>query len=185
MSPATPGPGPALPTGTTLRNGTEDDLPAIGAIYDHYILNTTTTFYTTPRTLPELRAWAGQFAPGSGREWLVVETVEGIVGFACSAMFNARQAYASSVMSSIYLAPGRTGRGLGGPLYGSLLERVDAAGIHRTFAWITQPNEASVALHGRCGFAAIGTMSQAGRKFDRYWDVLMMQRPGPDDLTTG
>ena len=42
--------------------------------------------------------------------------------------------------------------------------------MHRLFAGIAQPNEASAALHRKMGFDHIGTYREVGRKFDRYWD---------------
>ncbi len=48
--------------------------------------------------------------------------------------------------------------------------------LNRAYAGITLPNDASIALHERFGFERIGTYSEVGRKFDRYWDVLWMER---------
>lgn len=169
----------ALPSGVALRDGTEADLSAVIRIYDHYILNTVATLYTTPRTPAGMQAWFATFERGSGREFVVAECAGNVIGFAASTYFNPREGYARSVMSSIYLAPDQTGRGIGPPLYRALLERIDAAGCHRTFAWITQPNEPSVSLHLRCGFRSIGTMTEAGHKFGAWRDVMMMERAHP------
>ena len=39
------------------------------------------------------------------------------------------------------------------------------------------PNPASLALHRRFGFTEVGVFSSVGRKFDRYWDVVWLERP--------
>jgi phosphinothricin acetyltransferase len=49
--------------------------------------------------------------------------------------------------------------------------------IHRVMAGITLPNDASVKIHRRFGFTDVGVFTESGRKFDRYWDVVWMQRP--------
>jgi phosphinothricin acetyltransferase len=42
---------------------------------------------------------------------------------------------------------------------------------------VALPNEASIALHERCGFEKVGVFREVGRKFDRLWDVAWWQRP--------
>jgi len=49
--------------------------------------------------------------------------------------------------------------------------------IHRIMAGITLPNDASTKIHRRFGFTDVGVFTECGRKFDRYWDVVWMQRP--------
>ena len=49
--------------------------------------------------------------------------------------------------------------------------------INRIVAGVTLPNSASVVLHQSFGFVPVGTFTQAGRKFDRYWDVAWFERP--------
>jgi phosphinothricin acetyltransferase len=51
--------------------------------------------------------------------------------------------------------------------------------VHRAYAGIALPNDASFALHRRFGFTEIGTYREVGRKFGRYWDVLWLERPLP------
>jgi phosphinothricin acetyltransferase len=58
-----------------------------------------------------------------------------------------------------------------------LFEAIADQDINRIVAGIAQPNPASNALHQRFGFKPIWTLTQVGRKFDKYWDVLWMERP--------
>jgi phosphinothricin acetyltransferase len=37
-------------------------------------------------------------------------------------------------------------------------------------------NAASIGVHRACGFELVGTMKSVGRKFDRWVDVVVMQR---------
>ena len=54
------------------------------------------------------------------------------------------------------------------------------ASYHRLYAGIALPNEdlweASVALHLKFGFEPIGLMSEAGHKFNRFWDVACYEK---------
>jgi len=70
-----------------------------------------------------------------------------------------------------------TGRGIGTILYKVLFDALRNEDIHRIMAGITLPNDASVKIHRRFGFTEVGVFSECGRKFDRYWDVVWMQRP--------
>ena len=97
-------------------------------------------------------------------------------GYATSSRFRSKPAYATSVESRIYLDPDRRGAGLGRRLYAALFDALADEQVHRCFAGITLPNEASLALHRAFGFEDVGTMREAGYKFDRFWDVHWMQR---------
>ena len=57
---------------------------------------------------------------------------------------------------------------------------VDEAGIHRVYAGIALPNPPSVRLHEYFGFRHVGTFSEVGNKFGRYWDVAWFERRRPD-----
>jgi phosphinothricin acetyltransferase len=94
-----------------------------------------------------------------------------VLGFATSSQFRPRRAYDTSVEVSCYLAPGTGGRGLGTMLYKHLFEALEGQDLHRAYAGITVPNDASVRLHRRFGFELVGTYREAGRKFGRYHDV--------------
>jgi phosphinothricin acetyltransferase len=102
-----------------------------------------------------------------------------VVGFATSGQLRSRPAYDGSVEVTVYLHPDAGGHGIGSMLYQQLFTDLRGEGLHRAYAVIAQPNPASVALHRRFGFTDVGTMHEVGRKFDRWWDVLWMERPIP------
>ena len=78
--------------------------------------------------------------------------------------------------TSIYLVPAATGKGVGRALYAALFDSLAGEDLHRAYALISLPNEASVALHERFGFSLAGTMREIGRKFDRFWDVAFYEK---------
>ncbi len=61
-------------------------------------------------------------------------------------------------------------------LYVALFDSLVGEDVHRAYAGITQPNEASEALHRRFGFEPIGTFEEVGRKEGRYWSVGWWQK---------
>lgn len=159
-----------------LRAGRVEDLPALVAIYNAYV-GTAITFDVEPFSVETRRPWFEQFAP-RGRHRLIVAADAGEpLGYACSARLRPRAAYDPSVETSIYLAPQRTGRGLGLRLYEALFEALAGEDVHRAYAAITLPNPASLALHERLGFERVGLMREVGFKLGRFWDVVWYEKP--------
>jgi len=158
-------------TDILIRRVEQGDLPALLAIYNHYIAETPITFDLEPKTLEQRREWLDGFKP-AGRHQCVVAVQDGMaIGWACSGKFRDKAAYDCTVETSIYLKPGEEGRGLGRKLYGALFEALKGEDIHLALGCITVPNQASVGLHLAMGFGHIGTFREVGRKFGRFWDV--------------
>jgi len=153
-----------------VRNVELDDAGALCAIYNHYIEHTIVTFEEQPLH-PE--TFARRIRETTARHpWLVLEDDGVPVGYAYASEWKSRSAFRHTVESSIYLHP-RTprGRGYGKRLYGGLLSRLAREGRHLVIAAITQPNEASMALHQSLGFVTAGCFHEAGYKFHRWIDV--------------
>ncbi|MFD4786170.1 GNAT family N-acetyltransferase [Streptomyces sp. NPDC058459] len=174
---------PSSRTETQVRPGSEADLDALTALYNHYVRETAITFDTVPLAPLERRPWLLSH-PEDGPHRLLVATDAGsaeILGYATSGPHRPKAAYATSVETSVYLAPHAAGRGVGTLLYEALFAALAEEDVHRAFAGIAQPNEASTRLHARFGFRHLGTFGEVGRKFGRYWDVAWYQK----DLTAG
>ncbi|GAB2754667.1 GNAT family N-acetyltransferase [Streptomyces bullii] len=165
-----------------VRPGTEEDLQALTDLYNHYVRETAITFDTAI------------FAPEERRPWLLSHLEDGpyrlmvatgadtdtdtrkVLGYATSSPFRAKPAYATSVETSVYVAPDAGRRGVGTLLYKALFEALAGEDLHRAYAGIAQPNEASARLHERFGFRYVGTYREVGRKFGRYWDVAWYEK---------
>ena len=162
----------------TIRPATGADLPRITEIYNHYVTHTAITFDLEPYTVEARRPWFAQFAPQGRHRLLVAEDAGVVVGYAGSHQFRTKAAYDTTVETTIYCAPDAVGCGTGRALYDALFEALASEDIHAYIAGITLPNEASVALHARFGFVEAGVMHAVGHKFNRYHDVLWMERVG-------
>ncbi|GGW28912.1 phosphinothricin N-acetyltransferase [Streptomyces lucensis JCM 4490] len=174
-----------MPLGHTevqVRPGVEGDLGALTALYNHYVRETAITFDTAVFGTEERRPWLLSH-PEDGPHRLMVATETGpdgdsqrILGYATSSPYRPKPAYATSVETSVYVAPDAGRRGIGTLLYGALFAALADEDLHRAYAGIAQPNEASERLHARFGFRYIGTHREVGRKFGRYWDVAWYEK---------
>jgi phosphinothricin acetyltransferase len=171
-----------------VRAGAEADLKALTDIYNHYVRETSITFDTAVFTPEQRRSWLHSHPEDGPHRLLVAQDVrfagpnppddptDGILGYATSSPFRPKAAYSTSVEVSVYCAPQAAGRGIGTLLYKALFEALAEEDVHRAYAGVALPNDASVRLHTRFGFRHIGTYGEVGRKFGRYWDVAWFEK---------
>lgn len=160
---------------TEVRYAVASDLPALTEIYNHYVVNTAVTFDIEPFTVDQRQEWFAHYRDTGPHQLLVAATGDEVVGYATSSRFRTKPAYDTSVEVTVYLDPGATGGGIGSALYGRLFAELSGQQLHRAYAAIAIPNEPSVALHRKFGFTETGTMTEVGRKFGKWWDVLWME----------
>lgn len=159
-----------------IRPSTTDDLPAITAIYEDAVLHGTGTFELEAPDLAEMGRRRDAVL-ANHLPWLVAQLGDEVVGYAYANHFRPRRAYRFCVEDSIYLAPAAKGRGVGTALLAELMARCEAAGARQMLAVIgDSDNLGSIGVHRRLGFEHTGVLRSAGWKFDRWLDVVMMQR---------
>ena len=110
---------------------------------------------------------------------LVARTVRGgpAVGWVALTAYSARRVYSGVAWESVYVAADQRGRGVGRTLLEALIPASEAAGFWTLLAGVMVENEASLALHERCGFERVGVMRSMGRDGTGLWrDVVLMQR---------
>jgi phosphinothricin acetyltransferase len=157
-----------------IREGVESDLGELNELYNHYVRTSPCTFDLEAISMQARREWFREFG---GRYRLVVAVEdERLKGYAHSKPFRPKAAYAPSVETTVYVAAGAEGAGLGKELYTTLFQLLSGEDIHRAYAGITMPNPASVALHERFGFQQVAYFTEQGRKFDQYWDVAWFEK---------
>ncbi|MGA3843105.1 GNAT family N-acetyltransferase [Ralstonia nicotianae] len=153
------------------------DLPAIAAIYAHHVRTGTASFEIDPPDLAEMTR-RFQTLQDTGMPYLVAQTGRKLLGFAYAGPHRARQAYRHTVEDSIYLDAAARGRGVGTLLLEALVRECVASGFRQIVAVVGggQENLGSMRLHARCGFREVGVLAGVGYKFDRWLDVVLMQR---------
>lgn len=159
-----------------IRRVEPADLPTLTEIYNHYVIHTPVNFDIEPRTLDHRREWLAHFSSTGKYQCFVAVDGGRPVGYACSMKFKEKEAYQTTIETSIYCAPDRGRQGVGRRLYTALFDALKGEDIHRAFGGITLPNAGSVALHQAFGFRHIGTYAEVGRKFGKYWDVALFMK---------
>jgi len=161
---------------TIIRKSLPSDLDAITAIYRDHVLHGTGTFEIDPPS-PQDMAARRENVLSKGLPYLVLEENSRVVGFAYCNWFKPRPAYRFSAEDSIYLAQEAQGRGLGRVLLMELMAQAERAGVRKLIAVIgDSTNHGSIGVHRSCGFQHVGNLSNCGWKFDRWLDVVMMER---------
>ena len=157
-----------------IRLARVEDLPAINAVYNHYVLHSTCTYQEEPSTAEERAAW---FAAHGPRHPVTVAEVDGqVVGWGSLSRFHARSAYGRTVENSVYVRHDLHRRGIGRVLLEDLLARAPAVGHHTVLALIDSTQHGSLALHRSMGFEDVAHLKEVGFKFGRWGDVLYLQR---------
>lgn len=175
-------------TALLIRPSTPADLPAITAIYADAVLRGTGTFELDPPDEAEM-ARRRDDVLSKGLPWLVAQPRGDaggqVLGYAYANHFRPRRAYRFCLEDSIYLHPAARGQGVGRLLLAELVARCEAAGARQMLAVIGDADNAgSIGVHAALGFSHTGVLKAAGWKFDRWLDVVLMQRSLGSGATT-
>jgi L-amino acid N-acyltransferase YncA len=147
---------------------TESDWPACARIYEEGL-----DAGTFEETVP---GWAEWDATHLAQPRLVARDGAEVVGWAALAPVSRRPCYRGVTENSIYVALAARGRGFGRALLAELVTRADGLGVWTIQAGILAGNDASVALHERCGFRVVGTRERIAQKRGAWRDVVLMER---------
>ena len=158
-----------------LRPAQPEDIPAVQAIYAHHVLHGLGTFEEIPPTQAEMANRCAAVVE-RGLPWLVAEEGE-VLGYAYAGPFRTRAAYRFTVEDSVYVADVARGKGIGRALLAAVISECEAMGLRQLIGVIGDSgNAASIALHRACGFDLTAIIPDVGWKFERWVDVVWMQR---------
>jgi phosphinothricin acetyltransferase len=167
------------------------DAPALLAIYNPEVLESSITFDLVPRTLAEQEDWISRHMSSHPCIVAVNEKddegepgarAERILGFALFSPFRSRPAYATTVENSVYVHREARGRGVGELLLRELVATAKISGYHSIIARIVGENEGSIRLHEKVGFTLVGTEIEVGRKHNQWLDVVEYQYVVPEGV---
>jgi L-amino acid N-acyltransferase YncA len=157
-------------TSITIRDADPArDAAPCASIYAPHVEASPTSFEERPPNVDELAERIRRTT--RTHPWLVAEVDGAVVAYAYACPHRARPAYRWAVDVSVYVVDGHQGAGIGRRLYEELLERLRAQRFRTACAGITLPNQASVALHERLGFVAVGAFRDIGWKAGAWRDV--------------
>jgi L-amino acid N-acyltransferase YncA len=152
-----------------IRNVKPEDAEAICNIYNHYVLNTSITFETSPVSVEEMTERIKDIS--AKYPYMVFEEDSEVVGYCYVNTWKNRCAYSATAEASVYLNKNCTGKGIGKSLYKQLLIELNDTSLHAITAGIALPNEPSIKLHESMGFKKVAHFEETGRKFDKWIDV--------------
>lgn len=175
----------------SLRVATPEDAAALLAVYAPYVTDTAISFEWQ---VPQLEEFRGRIRRTLQRyPYLAAVQGEEILGYAYTHPFVGRAAYDWGAETSIYLRRDCRHQGVGRALYTALEGISRAQHIHTLYACIGWPKQEdryltrnSAQFHAHLGFKLVGTFQNCGRKFDRWYDMIWMEKqlsplPEPPD----
>jgi phosphinothricin acetyltransferase len=162
----------------TLRDCTEADIPAIAAIYGHWVTNGLASFELSAPDAAEMLKRRDAIL-GAGYPYIVAVGEGGrVLGYAYVSAWRARPAYRFGCENSVYVAPGAHRGGVGRALLAALIARCEAKGLRLMIAVIgDSANAGSIGLHRALGFQPAGLLPATGWKHGRWVDTVLMTRP--------
>lgn len=156
----------------SIRPARVEDAAEIAAFWNPIIRDTAVTFSTDEKSEADLHAMMA----GRGEAFVVAELDGAVVGFASYGGFRGGPGYAYAREHTIILSEVARGQGIGRALMQALEAQARAQGVHVLVAGISAENPAAVAFHAAIGYAEVGRMPEVGRKFDRWMDLVLMQK---------
>ena len=158
----------------SIRLADRGDAEAINAIQNYYVVHSTATFLTDPLTLEQRLAWLEN---RSQAHPVVVAEIDGsVVGWGSLEVFRSRPAYRHTAEFSIYVHQEWHRRGIGRAILADLVTRARALGHHALVGGCCSESTAVIALLEASGFSRVAHFREVGRKFDRWLDVVFLQR---------
>jgi phosphinothricin acetyltransferase len=158
-----------------IRDAGESDLPGLLAIYNDVIATSTAIYADLPVTLENRTEW-WRARVALGYPVLVAVDDTGVLGFSTFGDFRTWPGYRFTVEHSVHVRSDCRGQGVGRHLVKALFPLAAALGKHVMIAGIDAANDASIRFHERLGFEKTGHLREVGHKFDRWLDLVFLQR---------
>lgn len=161
-----------------IREATRGDMSVVRDLYNALISTTSIAWTEEPQTQPDRDTWF-EAQRRAGYPILVAEVAGEVVGFTAYSSFRGSgkwPGYRHTVEHTIHVDRRYWGRGVGRALLTTLIGRAAVAEVHVLVGAIDADNVESIRFHERLGFVEVARMPEVGRKFDRWLDLVLMQR---------
>jgi phosphinothricin acetyltransferase len=162
------------PPPLTTRLATAADAAAIATIYNEGIADRVATFETESRTAEQIATLLKD--KGERFPTVVVERAGRVVAWAGAGAYRSRPAYAGVAEHSVYVARDARGTGAGRVALDALCRTYAARGFWKIVSRIFPENTASLRLHERCGFRAVGVYQRHGKLDGEWRDCVIVER---------
>lgn len=160
----------------TIRPAEPTDLPAILDIYNDIIATSTAVYALAPVSLENRRHWYEERTTAGYP--ILVAVADGVVrGFSTFGEWRgAWPGYRYTVEHSVHVRTEDRGHGIGRQLVEALVPLAQAQQKHVILGGIDAANTASIRFHEQLGFERVALFREVGHKFDRWLDLVFMQR---------
>jgi phosphinothricin acetyltransferase len=159
-----------------IRPATVEDCEDLLHLRNHYVTSSFAVFDEELLAAETVARWITSFSLSGPYRLLVATDGARIQGFASSQRYRDHPAFRQTAETSIYTAPGESGRGVGTALYASLFHTLAAEDLHLAVVGIALPNEASVKLHKKFAFTEVGVFKEYAVKRGQYISSVWLQR---------
>ncbi|MDB5660067.1 MAG: N-acetyltransferase [Cypionkella sp.] len=153
-----------------IRAAQAADATALVAIWNPWIRDTAITFNSQEKTAADVVAMIAE------RPCVLVYINNGVQGFATYSQFRSGPGYTTCMEHSVILAPTARGRGVGRALMAAIEAHAKAAGVHQMIAGVSGENPEGRRFHAGLGYHEIAIIRDAGFKFGRFMDLVLMQK---------
>ena len=164
-----------------IRDARPEDAARLVEIYAPYVRNTAVSF---EYEVPSEEEFRGRIDKILKKYPYLVCLLDGkIVGYVYASDYGTRKAYSWTAMTSIYLDEAYRRMGIGSRLYRELEKRLKDMGIVNLLAGVAFAEEEdeyithdSYRFHLNQGYEKVAHMKAIGKKFDRWYDLLWLQK---------
>jgi len=154
------------------------DLPAVRELFNALLPTTTIGWRDHLADAEEISAWFDE--QHQARHPVLVAELDGVVvGYTCWSTFRGGgrfPGYRHTVELTIHVDGCRQGTGIGRALTNALVDEARRQEVHVIVAGVDADNHESIAFHQALGFTEVARMPEVGRKFDRWLDLVLLQR---------
>ena len=158
-----------------IRAASPEDLSAIMEILNYEILNTSSNYDETPKTLQEMEIW---FEDKIKNNYPVLVAVQDgkVAAYATYGRFRNKYGYRFSAEHSVYVAKAHRASGIGTELFKVLIQKAKEQNYHSLIAGIDASNKGSIRFHEKFGFKEVGRIPESAYKFGKWLDLIFMQK---------
>ncbi|MDO8985439.1 GNAT family N-acetyltransferase [Cypionkella sp.] len=153
-----------------IRAAVPADACALAALWNPWIRDTAVTFNSAEKSEADLLAMI------AARDCFLVHVNNGVQGFATYSQFRSGPGYATCMEHSVILLPSARGMGAGRALMVAVEDHARAAGAHQMIAGVSGENPEGQRFHAALGYHEIAIIRDAGFKFGRFIDLVLMQK---------
>ncbi|MBR5421851.1 MAG: N-acetyltransferase [Lachnospiraceae bacterium] len=164
-----------------MREVQPEDAESLVRIYAPYVRDTAISFEYEVPTVEEFRKRITKIK--ARYPYLVCLKDEVIAGYVYAGSYSPREAYAWTVTTSIYVDRELRRQGIGSLLYRELEAQLGERGIVNLLAGVAycEPEDEYLTMdsynfHIREGYTEVARMKTVGKKFDRWYDLVWMQK---------